>query len=101
MNPPRFRPEAEEEYEKAVAFYAAIDPDLGARFQARLEAAVTKAASSPKLYAPDRDHECRRCRVKKFPYSVQCLEMDDQIWIVAVAHQSRKPGYCRYRSRQR
>ena len=101
MKPPRFHSEAEEEYEKAIAYYAAIDPDLGIRFQARLEAAVNKAGSSPKLYAPDRDHECRRCRVKKFPFSIQYLVMDDHIWIVAVAHHSRKPGYWRYRLRQR
>jgi hypothetical protein len=31
--------------------------------------------------------------LKRFPYTVYYLELDHSIWIAAVAHQQRRPGY--------
>ena len=35
----------------------------------------------------------RKCSLKQFPYAVYYLELDHCVWIAAVAHQKRKPGY--------
>jgi hypothetical protein len=39
MKPPRFHPDAEAEYEQAIAFYADINPALGVAYLSRVEAA--------------------------------------------------------------
>ena len=39
----------------------------------------------------------RRFRLSRFPYIVFYLELDDTIWVAAVAHTSRRPGYWRDR----
>jgi toxin ParE1/3/4 len=39
----------------------------------------------------------RKCFVRRFPYTIFYLELAEQIWIAAVAHQRRRPGYWRNR----
>ena len=41
--------------------------------------------------------EIRRCRLKRFPYSVVYTLDATDILVLAVAHQHRKPGYWRNR----
>jgi len=41
--------------------------------------------------------QIRRCRLKRFPYSVVYTQDVDDILILAVAHQHRKPNYWRAR----
>jgi toxin ParE1/3/4 len=100
MKPPRFHPAAEEEYGEAIEHYADADVDVAATFQTRVEAVVQRITERPKSFVKDEDTGSQECVVKKFPYSVHYLEMDDHIWIVAVAHHKRKPGYWHYRLRQ-
>ncbi len=35
----------------------------------------------------------RSRRVRRFPYRLVYLEQPEQLWIIAVAHQSRRPDY--------
>jgi hypothetical protein len=35
----------------------------------------------------------RKRRLYHFPYTVYYVEFDESIWIVAIAHQKRRPGY--------
>jgi len=37
--------------------------------------------------------EFRACPLKRFPYTIFYIDLDEQIWVGAVAHQSRRPGY--------
>jgi hypothetical protein len=39
----------------------------------------------------------RKCFVRRFSYTIFYLELAEQIWIAAVAHQRRRPGYWRNR----
>ena len=100
MKPPRFHPAAKEEYDEAIGTYAEKDIGVGTTFQTRVEAAIQKISDRPKSFAKDEFMGTQECVVKKFPYSVHYVEMDDHIWIVAVAHHKRKPGYWHYRLRQ-
>jgi len=42
-------PEAAEEAAPSARYYDQIDPDLGTRFRAEVEAAIVKALSAPEL----------------------------------------------------
>jgi hypothetical protein len=37
----------------------------------------------------------------RFPYSVVYLEDEDEIWVLAVAHAKRRPGYWRGRLKKK
>jgi toxin ParE1/3/4 len=93
VKPPRFHPEAEAEYDEAIGRYADIDDDLGRKFQDRTEAVVGAVCQHPGRYALDEDSGCRQAVLKKFPYSLFYIEFDECVWIVAVAHHKRRPGY--------
>jgi toxin ParE1/3/4 len=40
----------------------------------------------------------RKSSVRRFPYVVFYLDLEEYIWIAAVAHQRRRPGYWVYRT---
>jgi toxin ParE1/3/4 len=39
----------------------------------------------------------RRCVLDRFLYSIFFLERRDKVWVLAVAHTARKPGYWKNR----
>jgi toxin ParE1/3/4 len=39
------------------------------------------------------DRQPRKRHLARFPYTIHYAEIDDMIWIAAVAHQKRWPGY--------
>ena len=94
MKPARFHPEALEEYDQGLAYYAGkVDDDLAAQFRGAVETVRDRARETPKLYAEDEETGCREALVRGFPYSLHCPELDDYIWVVAVAHHRRRPRY--------
>ena len=96
MKPHIFHPRADEEYVEAVRYYADVSPKLAARFHAEAERSIRELCRQPGRYFQF-DPPARRALVQKFPYSVVFLEKEDQIWIVAVMHTKRRPGYWRER----
>ena len=91
-----FHPEAVEEYVHAVEYYATISPSLGRRFFEEMERLIKKVCENPKRYfgfSPP----ARRALARRFPYSLVFVNLPDRIWIVAVAHSKRQPGYWRQR----
>ena len=82
--------------EAAEAWYRERDPDVAARFRARLDEAVAKVASAPERWsAPTAG--ARRVLFSEFPYALHYRRGADEVVIVAVAHQHRRPGYWRRR----
>ena len=65
----RFLPAAEIELLKDVAYYSKARAGTGSRFQAAVEAAVSRAATHPLGGAPS-FKETRSILVKGFPFSV-------------------------------
>ena len=55
-------------------------------------AGFARAATSPLQY-PSYLHGTRRVLLKKFPFFIVFLDWQDEIYIVAVAHAKRRPGY--------
>lgn len=89
----RFHPAAEAELDEAVLWYAARDPRIAARFASAVEAAQSEAEKWPQAAPPWRDSRFRLAAVHGFPYRLVYEVTDDGLWILACAHQKRKPGY--------
>lgn len=85
--------EAEKELIEGAGFYAQqASAELGHAFIAEFERTVELLRSQPKLGAPWRGAS-RRMPLRRFPYSVVYALFPDEIRVLAVAHQRRKPGY--------
>jgi hypothetical protein len=65
-----YHPDARQEASAAVAYYAAIDQQLGADFLAQLENAITRVVSAPEAWTKHMVGT-RRCLLHRFPYGVE------------------------------
>jgi plasmid stabilization system protein ParE len=88
----RFHPEAQAEYQGALAWYQARSRQAADRFEAETERVLTLVASNPGLF-PRYDDEHRFAMLRRFPYSVVYRVLPDGLYVIAVAHSRRKPGY--------
>lgn len=76
----------------SAADYEAARPLLGERFLDVVDMTTLLIQRHPALGTPGRAGTRSRA-TRRFPYRVVYLEQPDRIWIVAIAHQSRRPGY--------
>lgn len=88
----RFHEAADTELTEAVAYYDAKAPGLGDRFLADVKAAARYIEQYPEI-APVIDEGVRAKVLARFPYSLMYVVEARELYIVAVAHQSRRPGY--------
>jgi len=93
-----FDREAKAELDDAIGWYNDKQEELGLDLQDEVEAAVAKIKRDPGIGARYRNTDFRFLRVKRFPYLLYYLELENAIWVAAVAHERRKPGYWRKRS---
>jgi plasmid stabilization system protein ParE len=84
--------EANREFRKALDYYLAISPELGARFYREMERLMNEVCARPQLFRAF-DPPARRHFTDRFPYGVVYLVLSDHVWIVAVMHLHREPGY--------
>ncbi len=93
--------EAEEELVAAEARYEDRRPGLGVEFRLAIDDAMERLreapGAAPLLRTVPSSLGVRNLHAKRFPYSVVFLEHDTTLWVVAVAHQRRRPGYWRQR----
>ncbi len=97
MKPVIIHGQARMELDEAMAFYDQQKSGLGPALQGAVERAVEAIQQNPKLGAPYKNTEFRYYVVRRFPYVIFYVELMDAIWIVAVAHGKRRPGYWRRR----
>lgn len=88
----RFLPPAQAELLDGISFYSAIRPELGQRFEQAVADAVRGAVAHPERGAP-RSKNTRRWLVKGFPYGVVYRASAEEVLVVAVAHERRRPGH--------
>jgi toxin ParE1/3/4 len=88
-----FHPDAEAEFHAAVAWYEEQREGLGADLLAEVEKAIERIQENPHLFPRQNDLGIRKCLVRRFPYTIFYLEIDEAIWVAAVAHQRRRPSY--------
>jgi plasmid stabilization system protein ParE len=92
----RFLPAAEQELDEAVAYYERQDAGLGIRFREAVEATADRIRSGPETF-PFIDEPYRYCAVSRsFPY-ILVYAVESEVLIVAVMHESRRPGYWKER----
>ncbi len=97
----RFLSPAWREYADALLWYQRERPGLGGDLADEIQAAVDRVCRDPQSWEQV-DSNCRRVPLKRFPYSV-IFRVDDakrEIVIVAIAHNSRRPGYWKRRAQK-
>lgn len=87
---------AQAELDEAIDWYAEQAPGLGDAFLLETLKVLKLVEKYPQAWHP-LTPEIRRCRLKRFPYSVVYTLDATDILVLAVAHQHRKPGYWRNR----
>ncbi|HET6427621.1 MAG TPA: type II toxin-antitoxin system RelE/ParE family toxin [Phycisphaerae bacterium] len=85
--------EAEQEFTRARQRYAGISEALGEGFAKEVRKVVAKIAGNPEAWPRHAQTPMRKCPVSRFPYLIYYRVLDDCIWIVAIAHARRRPGY--------
>lgn len=89
-------PEADAEFLDEVRYYAAISPELGARFYDEISALLRVACAHPHRYRIF-DPPLRRVLAREFPYAVLYAVKADYVWVIAIAPLKRDPDYWRHR----
>ncbi len=85
-------PDAEAEYEAALAWYMARGEQVAAGFETAFDQTLESVAANPELY-PLRDDRHRFCLLRRYPYSVIYRVEGIRIQVVAIAHARRMPVY--------
>ncbi|MES9904231.1 MAG: hypothetical protein ABW168_16350 [Sedimenticola sp.] len=93
---------AAEEAAEAAAWYERERPGLGEKFQQAVDAALDLLEQEvvPLTPVPGTTGKrgVKRLILKRFPYDVVVYEHSSEIIVIAVARQSRRPGYWRDRT---
>ena len=87
---------AQTELDEAIAWYAQQAPGLGDAFLVETLKAFLLIEQFPDAWHP-LGPNLRRCRINRFPYAVVYTVDGNDLLVVALAHQHRKPLYWRNR----
>ncbi|MBE7438168.1 MAG: type II toxin-antitoxin system RelE/ParE family toxin [Spirochaetales bacterium] len=88
----KFHPAARAEMREAVLFYKKVSESVKGRFIVEMQRVQDRMKEFP-LASEAVLGSVRRQLLQRFPYSILYSVEGTQILIVAVAHQSRRPGY--------
>lgn len=87
-----FHPLARDEVEAAQAWYEERSLLAATGFLHEISVAVRRISEAPQRY-PIAEHGSRRILLDRFPFNVYYRVGENEIAVVAVAHQKRRPGY--------
>ena len=88
----RFVDEAQREFLDAISDYEEARAGLGQRFKDEVDRCALWIADHPELYRL-RPGSYRRINLRVFPYYLPYIVRGQTLWVLAVAHASRKPLY--------
>ena len=91
-----FHPEAARELSEAKSWYRERSKLAARAFAADIADSIRRIAASPNRWPETRPGE-RRFVLPRFPFSILYRARTNLIFITAVAHQKRRPGYWRDR----
>ena len=97
--PVRFHPEAEQEYLSSLAWYKERSLTAALDFEKEFGAAMAAIAENPERW-PVYLSKYRRYVLRQFPFAIVYRTLDTEIFVLAVAHGHRRPGYWRKRALQ-
>jgi len=92
-----FHPSATEELSNSVIWDKNRSETAAAQFAIAVDSAISKILSSPDRFVKI-DARHRSCSVIRFPFQFVFRHENDRIYIVAIAHAKRRPGYWRIRA---
>lgn len=84
-------PAAEDEFAAQVEYYEREQPGLGGRFYREVIQTFEWIEANP--FLPRLRRNYRRVNLKVFPFYLAYVVEGDVIWVLAVAHGARKPGF--------
>ena len=87
-----FHPEADQEFIQAAAYYEECSPGLGMDFFREVSVSIRNAVEYPTMW-PEIEGGIRRCLVHRFPYGILFSIESDRIYLLAIMHLRRNPGY--------
>ncbi|MBS1255470.1 MAG: hypothetical protein MAG581_01277 [Deltaproteobacteria bacterium] len=87
-----FHPDVEEEITASYNWYEIQSEGLGEDFLKDLENAFQTIKELPETW-PKFQYDFRRYILSRFPFSVIYRRFENEIYVVAVMHQSRRHGY--------
>lgn len=92
-----FHPQARIELEQSVEFYESQQSRIGLEFLGEVYSTIQRITEFPNAY-PTLSKNTRRCLTNKFPFAVIYQVKINEIFIVAITHLARKPGYWKERT---
>jgi toxin ParE1/3/4 len=87
-----FHPEADIGLFEAIEYYEECEAGLGYDFSIELYSAIQNILDYPNAW-PALEDDIRQCLVNRFPYGILYSIEKDSIFILAVMHLHRSPGY--------
>jgi plasmid stabilization system protein ParE len=94
--PVELHPEAIDEAVAARRWYAERSSPAAQGFQAELDRAVLEIGEAPSRWVRH-VADTRRFVLQRYPFSVVYFELPGSLFVLAVAHAKRRPGYWRAR----
>jgi len=88
----RFAEAANDELNDACDWFEQQQSGLWARFRRDVREAALLIAKAPLLF-PIELEDIRRYVMNRFSYTLRYVLRDDEVWILAVSHQHRRPDY--------
>jgi hypothetical protein len=99
----RILEQAADEAIEAAAWYEQERPGLGIEFDHAVNTAIDlledEIVPLTNMAGAAGARGIKRLILKRFPYEIVVREVSEEIVVVAIAHQSRRPGYWRNRLR--
>ena len=92
-----FHPLANSELAEAVQHYEECQIGLGLDFAEEVYAAIERISKYPDAWF-ELSRNTRRCLLNRFPYGVIFQFKSGTIYIIAIAHLHRRPGYWKDRA---
>jgi toxin ParE1/3/4 len=90
--------EARKELDGAIAYYERQNVGLGLDLLSQIEKVIGKIQQNPNLGTPYKIEGIRRYATQRFPYLIFYTELEEVIWVIAIAHAKRKPNYWKTRN---
>lgn len=91
-----FHPEAVYELTQSAEYYQKLAINLGNEFLDDVFSTILRIIEFPDAF-PILSRKSRKCLVNRFPFAIIYQVREEEIFIVAVTHLSRKPGYWKKR----
>jgi hypothetical protein len=88
--------EAEQELRDAIRFYESRAVGLGLDFLSEVERVIQSIKDSPEAW-PIVEGKIRRRLLSRFPFGILYYIETETVFLVAIAHSRRKPGYWKQR----